>query len=167
MLLIGILVLAVVLSPIIGSDKALGQTTNTSGDIRKFDGVNVVPVEDLCIRSTEFEDMPEMTVSFRQSGGGPVIVLFQGRWFNNTGEPAQIRIRLAIDTVTNPDEKVAMWTLQNGSIFALPLQINGASGMNWVTDSLTQGSHVATIQWRSERGQEICVSRRTLIVLHS
>ncbi len=161
-----ILASAIILGILVRQDGAVGQTTILSGVINKFDGVNVVALTDTCTTSRDFADMPEMMVSFRQDGHGPAIVLFQGRWFNNTGDPARVRVRLAIDTVTNVEEDAGMWTLQGGRIPIAPNQINGSSGMNWVTDSLTPGEHVATIQWRSQFGQEICVSRRTLIVIH-
>jgi hypothetical protein len=139
--------------------------TTGSGEAIKFDATNIIANVDTCTTSTTFVDMPEVSQAFKIGGHGGALTFFQGRWFNNTVGPARVRIRHVVDTVPS-DEDPGVWTLQNGAAFGPPGQINGSSGMNFLDDALTPGPHVITIQWRSQFGQQICVSRRTLIVLH-
>jgi hypothetical protein len=142
-----------------------GTVVMGSGVAQKFDATSVTAVE-VCTRSVEFVDLPEMSQTFRMEGDGSgALTLFQARWFNNTGEPARIRIRHLVDTVSIPDEDAVMWTLQSGALAGIPGIISGSSGMNFF-DLLPSGPHVVTIQWRSQFGQEICTTKRTLIVLH-
>ncbi len=136
-----------------------------SGEAIKFDATNIIAgPQDICTTSTGFVDLPGMSQAFNMNGVGGAVTFFQGKWFNNTGV-GRIRIRHVVDTVP-ADEEVGVWTLQHGILPGPPAQINGSSGMNFFDDSLTPGPHVITIQWRSQFGQEICVARRTLIVLH-
>ncbi len=146
----------------------LGQVIEATGDVGKFTGVTVSSTPtDVCTSSSAFTDMPGAMVTFRQNGNGRAVVLFQARWFSDTQNvPARVRIRPAVDSIPE-DANIGMWTLQGGRFLINPNQINGSSGMNFITDPLTPGPHLATIQWRSQiAGQQICVGRISMIVLH-
>lgn len=137
-----------------------------SGEAIKFDATNIIAGgQDICTTSTAFVDIPGMSQTFNMNGVGGAVTFFQGRWFTDTGQPARVRIRHVVDTVP-ADEDPGVWTLQGGTLTGPPGIINGSSGMNFFDTPLTQGPHVITIQWRSQFGQQICVGRRTLIVLH-
>ena len=113
-----------------------------------------------CTVSPAFNDMPEMSKTFRLGGrvAQPVIVLFQGQWGGFTSGAA-VQIRLTIDGV--PGSGLTINERPSGEP-----NVVETHGYNFVSEPLAPGTHTATIQWADNGAGPSCIGRRSLIILH-
>jgi hypothetical protein len=127
-------------------------TRSFSSAINKFDAVDTNEVA--CTAAPEFENIPEMLVSFRSGGTGSraVAVLFQGV----VGDDG-VEIRLTIDGVVQSGPNNVVLNFVNPPSA-------GTRGFNFLSNPLPPGLHVARIQWRV--AGFVCMQDRSLIVLH-
>jgi hypothetical protein len=125
----------------------------------KADGVDATLIE--CTNSDTFVDMPSMSERFSFGGNAsrPVLVLFQATWMN--GPNGHAVIRLLIDGVVQPGAGQGV-TVHNDDGTSSDQETNG---FNFISAPLGPGTHRAKIQWFRVQGG-ICVSQRSLIVLH-
>jgi hypothetical protein len=134
-------------------------TASGAGRITGFAGVQVAGLPDsACTTALAFADMPGMALRFTLSRPGQVVVLFQGQFggFTSTAN-ARAAIRFAIDGST-VGSAIAV-----GNDHGRGLQ---TFGFNAFSGSLTAGTHVARVLWRtSPSGAKSCVEERSLIVL--
>jgi hypothetical protein len=133
-----------------------------STNISKADAVDAT--DQVCAPQGGFSDIPGMLVSFKSGGAGsrPVIVLFQGEWFNFADSSA-IEIRLTIDGVEQSGPaRVIVEHRTTGSFDEFETH-----GFNFLSDRLAPGLHVGRIQWkRAGAAGTACVGNRSLIVMH-
>jgi hypothetical protein len=106
--------------------------------------------------STTIVDMPGMTTTFTLAGPNnkKVVALFQGE-FDAASPSVDISIRLVVDGV-----------VQSGPQPLVVDQVaHQTNGFNFLSDSLSSGSHTANIQWKTGSGVSGSVSARSLVVL--
>ena len=133
-------------------------TTMAGGPISEFRGVQVGPPDIACTSSTEFESMPGMTLPFRLSKRGRVVVMFQGQFGEGDSTAgARAGIRLTIDGV------VVGSAVAVGNDHGDGLQ---TFGYNAFSGRLGVGDHTAQVLWHTyPDGATSCVEERSLITL--
>jgi hypothetical protein len=116
-----------------------------------------------CTVSPNYTDMPGMSVTFKLGGSAsrPVIVLMQGQWFM-PHEGVDVRVRLLVDGAvqSGPTEVLVAQRPAGNSL------TDGTHGFDFISNSLTPGTHTAKIQWHDNGVNSGCVANRTLIVMH-
>jgi hypothetical protein len=147
------------------AEPAAAQVRTKSGAITKFDGAD--NHNSACTSSSNFKNLPSMSVTFTQGGPGAdeVAVLFEGAgWF--VEQLNFVGIRLTVDGVVQPGPGAGGDTFIFGGDPAIDTGGTTSHGFNFQTEALSAGSHVARIQWQSFDGSEVCVGPRSLLVLH-
>jgi hypothetical protein len=128
----------------------------------KADAVDAIDFP--CTTSATFVPMPTMSRTFKLGGKAsqPVLVLFQGEWFGfDSGQAAQLE--LTVDGVVQPGPGTIITIDQRPAGTTQPVSTHG---FDYVTSPLAPGTHTAEIEWRSTPGGQICVTRRSLVVMH-
>jgi len=112
-----------------------------------------------CTTSTTYAPIPGTSVKY--TGSGKVIAMFQGEWFNND----RALIRLVIDGVvqSGPGDDSSPIAANSGNDAGSSIDMT--NGFNFISDSLTSGTHTVEIDWASVGGGQICVDERSLVVL--
>lgn len=117
-----------------------------------------------CSVAPFFVDMPNMSKSFSFGGTASqrVIALFEGQWGAFT-EGSGASVRLLIDRVAQSGQGngIRVDSRPSGEPFTTETH-----GFNFVSDLLAPGTHTATLQGRDNGAGPVCVSFRSLIVLH-
>ena len=155
--------LAVIGGALHGILPALAAPVFKSGAISRFSGVHEVATA--CTTSTNFVNMPSMTLSFTQGGtsADEVVALFQGGgWFVESSN--FVEIRLLIDNATQPGPGAGVFIY--GGDPDIDTQSGASHGLNFQSNAVNPGSRTARIQWRSFFGGEVCVADRSLLILH-
>jgi hypothetical protein len=124
--------------------------------IGKFSSVDEIVYN--CTNGTTFANMPSMSRAFTLGASDQVVVMFQAS-ATLSGQPFDTGfVRLTIDgTAQGPAD---------GLIPLIGVDERGSHGFTWQSKTLSQGSHTARIQWRTDLGSSFCVDARSLIVLH-
>ena len=149
---------------------AFGNSLTTSGTVHKFFATSAFGDTGAtgqayaCTSNTSYEVMPQTTVKFDVSGTANrrVVVMFQGEWAGGDLGPGVAVIRLSVDGVVQPgpgQDLVSEFATHSGQV---PLY--STAGFNFVTQPQKPGSHMATIEWRSQGGS-ICIDELSVIVL--
>ena len=116
-----------------------------------------------CTVSPNYTDMPGTSLTFKLGGTAPrpVIVLLQGQWFM-PHEGVEVRVRLLVDNVVQTGSSEIL-VAQRPSGVSLT---DGTHGFDFLSNSLSPGTHTAKIQWHDNGVNSGCVTNRTLIVMH-
>jgi hypothetical protein len=128
----------------------MAQVIGAHGIINEFDANQA---DDLvCTTSITYEDIPDITTTFTLNGNGDeVVALFQGDW-EVGGSPL---IRFVVDGVPQMGEV----ELHDGGE-------DITAGFNFVSNTLSAGTHTASIQWFTAADSTTCMTNRSLVVLH-
>jgi hypothetical protein len=112
-----------------------------------------------CTTSTAYARIPGTSVQY--TGSGKVIAMFQGEWFNQD----RALIRLVIDGVvqSGPGDDSSPVAANSGNDAGSSIDMT--NGFNFISDSLSSGTHTVEIDWASVGGGQICVDEGSLIVL--
>jgi hypothetical protein len=132
-----------------------------SGNVRGFQGVQVVGLPDTaCTTSFPFTPMPGMSLKLSLKRRGPIVVMFQGQ-FGGAAPTAGARtaLRIVVDGV------VVGSAIAIGNDNGPGLETFGFNSFS--TTPLGAGSHTVDVLWHTfPAGAESCVEERSLIVLH-
>ncbi len=140
---------------------AAGSKTVSNVATGKADAVDAIDV--ICTVSPQFNPMPDMTKTFSFGGTRPrsVMVLFQVR-SSTTPEDTGLSIEVTIDgVITSGPRDVLLFFRGLGDEADA-----GTHGFNFISDPLVPGEHTARILWRDTGGGSVCVSARSMIILH-
>ena len=133
----------------------------TGVPIPKADGIDAT--DTICTVSPNFNNMPGMSKTFTldTTSNKPVIVMFQGEWFTGT-EGSAAFIQLAIDgIVQSGPNSVVVAFIPFGET-----PETETHGFNFISNSLSPGTHTAAIQWADNGQGPYCVRVRSMIILH-
>lgn len=130
--------------------------TSRSGVISKFDGVDEIVFA--CTNTMSYATVPQMTRTFTVSGSAsPVVVTFSAAASLSAGALDTGFVRLTIDNAQQTPGEVP---------YISAGESNSAHAFTWQTKSLSTGTHIARIQWRTDLGSSFCLDARSLVVLH-
>ena len=138
---------------------ATSVTRSGSATVGKFEYVSVeADIESpVCVASSVFTAIPEMTKSFTQGGilANEILVTLSGE-FVQTNNPSP-RVRLLIDGIVQPG---SMLFNRN------PETVLGEENvtMNFISNPVGPGAHTATLEWGENPTG--CFNSRSMIIHH-
>lgn len=110
-----------------------------------------------------------VTFNVRQPGDRRALALFQVELSDFNNEQAA-QVRAVLDGIPISGSDVTIAFIISGKSGAGGLgQYAGTHGFQFITAPLTAGQHTLSLEWRHSFGQQfgqICVARRSLVVLH-
>ncbi len=135
---------------------AVQAATSRAAPINSFDGVD--EVVEVCTTSSTFVTIPQTTRTFSVGGSvsSAVVAMFQGALSLSGSQFDTGFLRLTVDGVQQTP----------GEVPAIGAEQRGTHGFNWQTRALSPGTHTARVQWRTDRGSQLCADARSLIVMH-